>query len=355
MAESATDKLQSIAEEVGVSPNTVLRVLRGENKEVWPSAIRRAAEIREVAQRLGYLPNGSARAMRRGRFNCVSLVLSTSEGRSHLPSDLFNAIHDSLNERQTRLVVSKLRDETLTDRDAVPSILRDWSCDGLLINYTDHIPREMVRLIGQYQIPSIWINSRQEADCVYYDDFGGAMKATQHLLHLGHRNIAYVDFIPIEPPDHTHYSRIDRFEGYAQAMKQAGLFAYGREHFAGVPIADRLKATCALLTRKDRPTAILSYDSGERLAYAASLVGLEVPRDLSVMTFDPRPPAMERDYHGETYFGRDIATMRIPAEVAGRRAVEMLRRKIETPRRRLPAAVVDLELVSGDTCGPCPQ
>src|SRR5712671_436551 len=137
------DKLKQIAATIGVSPNTVLRVLRGENKEVWPSAARRATEIRQLAQKLGYLPNGSARAIRQQRFNCVGLLLSADRGRSHLPDGLFNRAHDALADRGYRLVVSKLADEKLRSEAFVPLLLRELSCDGLLINYTDHIPAEM--------------------------------------------------------------------------------------------------------------------------------------------------------------------------------------------------------------------
>ena len=347
------DKLKTIAEEVGVSPNTVLRVLRGQNKEVWPSAIRRAAEIRELAERLGYLPNGSARAVRRGRFNCVSLVLSSDRGRSHLPDDLFNGIHDALVEQGIRLVVSKLSDERLTSGGGgIPTILRDWSCDGLLINYTDHIPQEMIRLIDQYRIPSIWINSRQAADCVYYDDFGGAMAATQHLLKLGHRRITYLDFSSLESPERIHYSRIDRYEGYAQAMRSAGLPFTPRERYAGVPVNDRLEAVRSILKEPDRPTAIVSYDAGERLLYAAALEGLRVPQDLSLVTFITRPPTSGRPDRGQLFIGQDVTAMRIPAERAAALAVEMLLKKIAERSQKLSPSLVPLEFEVGDTCGP---
>ena len=348
------DKLKQIATKAGVSTNTVLRVLRGENKEVWPSAIRRAEEIRGLAQRMGYLPNGSARAIRRGSFNCVSLVLSTDLGRSYLPPELFNAIHDSLGDQGIRLIVSKLTDERLTDRSAVPSILRDWACDGLLINYTDHIPPEMVELLDQYRIPSVLINSSQEHDCVYYDDFGGAMAATQHLIGLGHRRITYLDFTTPEPTDRTHYSRVDRYEGYAQAMRSAGLSPTARDEFAGTPTSDRLPVTQNLLKRPDRPTAILSYDAGPRVMYAASVVGLRVPEDLSIVSFIDRPPTAEGVIRGENFIGRIITAMRVPSEQAGRKAVAMLLQKIAKPGQALPPHVVPLELEVGDTSGPAP-
>jgi DNA-binding LacI/PurR family transcriptional regulator len=348
------DKLQKIASTVGVSPNTVLRVLRGENKEVWPSAIRRATEIRKVAQELAYIPNGSARAMRRGRFNCVALLLSANRGRSHLPDDLFNQIHDALHEQGMRLIVSKLPDEQLTNKEVVPAILKELSCDGLLINYTDHIPGEMVQLIGQYQIPSIWVNCRHEADCVYYDEFGGAMTATQHLIGLGHRRIVHLDFAIWDDPRMTHYSRIHRYEGYAQAMRLAGLAPVSREKFVGIPTAQRLEATRALLCSPDRPTAVIAYDAGERVLYAAALAGLRVPEDLSVMTYAPHSRRTENLVRGETFFGRALTSMLVPSEYAGQQAVKLLMKRIAEPKRQLPPCVVPLALDPGETCGPAP-
>jgi LacI family transcriptional regulator len=349
------DKLKQIADQVGVSSTTVLRVLRGDNKEVWPSAIRRAEEIRSLAMQMGYLPNGSARATRRGRSNAVALLLSTIQGRSYLPSELFNEIHDTLDANGMRLVVSKLSDEQLTDRQMLPSILREWSCDGLLINYTDHIPQRMIDLLGGYSIPSIWVNSRQAADCVYYDDFGGGMAITRHLLEQGHRRIVYLDFVVHPGVDQTHYSRIDRHAGYVQAMQLAGLQAHSLEKFTGVSVAQRLEATIALLKSPDRPTAVISYDAGERLLYAASLAGLRVPQDLSIATYINKPALHGTAPVGELYIGRSLTAIRVPAEKAGNQAVEMILKKIKQPKLKLQPHVVALDLEVGDTTGPVPE
>lgn len=348
------DKLTQIANEAGVSSNTVLRVLRGQNKEVWPSAIRRAQEIRELAKRLGYLPNGSARAMRQGRFNCVTLLLSADRGHSYLPDNLFNHIHDALHHRGIRLVVSKLADQKLTSEKVVPIILRELSCDGLLINYTDHIPKEMLKLIGQYQIPSVWINTRLPADCIYYDEFGGGMALTERLLQEGHRRITYLDFVPLSGRDTMHYSRVDRYEGYAQAMRSAGLESTAREQFAGVPRKDRLAATRSLLESPDRPTALISYDAFDRMLYAAALAGLRVPQDVSLASFGPAPVPTDPPEFGETFIGRRPTLARVPAERAGEQAVQMLLEKIADPQKILPPCVVPLELDPGDTSGPAP-
>ncbi len=346
-------KLEQIAAEAGISPNTVLRVLRGENKETWPSAIRRADEIRRIALKLGYLPNGSARAMRRGRFNCVALLLSTDQGRSYLPNDLFNGIHDALHEQSMRLVVSKLSDEQLTSGRVMPAILREWSCDGLLINYTDRVPAAMIQLIGKYRIPSIWINRKQENDCIYYDDLGGAETGTRHMAELGHRRIAYLDFVSRDYWDWAHYSHADRYEGYARAMREAGLPPTPREKFAGVEAQARLDATVALLRGPRRPTALVCYDNGARALLAATQAGLKVPRDLSILTFAPWHGG-DGGRQGESFLGWAVAQMGLPVVEAGRRAVELLTRKIAAPAQKLPAGVLPLKFEPGDTCGPAP-
>jgi LacI family transcriptional regulator len=344
------DKLEQIAEQVGVSANTVLRVLRGENKEVWPSAIRRAQQIRGLARQMGYMPNASARAMRRGRFNCVALLLSTDEGKSALPHGLLDSIHDALAERGIRLIVSKLPDAQLTSEDVVPSILREWSCDGLLINYTDRVPRQMPQLIERYHIPSIWINRRQETDCVYYDDVGGARVACDYLIRLGHRRITYLDFV--HSVEGIHYSRRDRYLGYKEAMRTAGLEATAPGRYAGALVSQRLGMIVDLLRRDGRPTALLSYDAGERLLLAASQAGICVPEQVSLMSFGMNHAPTHTEAMGEAYIGRSVGIARVPSEKAGRAAVSMLLEKIARPQIKLSPTVVPLELEPGDTCGP---
>ncbi len=343
--------LEQIATEANVSPNTVLRVLRGENKEVWPSAVERATQIRQIAQRLGYLPNSSARAMRRGRFNTIALVLSTDRGRSYLPDELFSGIHDALNERGLRLIVSKLPDEDLTDSAKLPAILREWACDGLLINYTDRVPPQMVNLMEQYHVPAVWINRKQNSDAVYYNDFAGAYRATEHLLKLGHRDICYIDFCPQEEWADTHYSHADRYNGYAAAMRETGIEPVARKLFAGIAVTHRLEASVDLLRSARRPTAIIAYDCGVRLLMAATMAGLSVPEDLSLMTFGSSANAAP-EQSNQQYIGRTMGVIGVPVEEAGTAAVHMLMKKMDDKSDSLASQVLSLELCPGDTCGP---
>jgi LacI family transcriptional regulator len=331
--------LDSVAAAAGVSRDTVSRVLNGKTKEVWPSMIRRAARIRRIATEMGYRPHAAARAMSEGRFGTVALLLSTEAGRSTLPTALLDGIHDALSQRGMNLMIAKLPDEKLTSEGFVPKVLREWMADGLLINYNRTIPSRMIDLIEGHHVPAVWINCKRDADCVYPDDFGGGRTATEHLLKLGHREIAYMEFSAGEP-ELRHYSEADRRAGYEQAMRKAGLpprlFAPDPPD-AGAP---ELDLALRWLSQPQRPTAVVAYSHGPAVQHAAALTGLRVPADLSVVSFGEKSTRP---------LGRPETVALIPTGTVGAQAVEMLLAKLEAPDEPLRPIIVAESLAEGAT------
>jgi DNA-binding LacI/PurR family transcriptional regulator len=226
----------------------------------------------------------------------------------------------------------------LTDERFVPKLLRELAADGLLINYIADIPLEMDRLIRQHRIPSVWMNTRVEADCVFPDDRRNAAAATRRLLELGHTRIAYLD-LSIS----SHYSVTERAEGYADAMAEAGL-APRLFHPGDVVDPDNRQACCAaFLETPDRPTAVLTYEAYHAVPlYAAALrAGLDVPGDLSIMTFHHQPVDA---------LGVRMDTAEIPAVDMGKEAVRMLYQRIDQPGLSLPPCPLPGRIVPGSTC-----
>jgi len=129
--------LKVIAEAAGVSIPVVSQVLNSKGQRFRPETRRR---VRQAAERLGYRPNNSARAMATGRLGCAALVLSTQGYRSTLPAELLRGIDEELARHNMHLTIARLPDEKLTREGYVPKILREWLSDGLLINYTSDIP-----------------------------------------------------------------------------------------------------------------------------------------------------------------------------------------------------------------------
>ncbi len=343
---SSTVTLDQVAKRANVSRMTISNVLNGYYQPTQKRAIERAERIRAIAREMGYMPNAAAKAIQAGKFGVASLLLSTKKRRSTLPENLLTGLHDALAEHQMRLEVARLPDESLVDEATMPQLLSQRSADGLLIDYTHSIPQSMMQIIREHHLPAVWINSKQDADCVRSDDLQAGYDATQHLLDAGHRRIGYVDYS--HGPDFVapHYSAHDRRRGYERAMRQAGLPSrvYMAETGPSVSGPQRVTHARKMLQAADRPTALVTYGRTEAapVICAAGQLGLAVPEDLSLINIGEYPIG---------YLGPMLTTMILPQWEMGQQAVEMLIEKIENPDAALSPRVLPFDLEAGDSVG----
>jgi DNA-binding LacI/PurR family transcriptional regulator len=172
---------------------------------------------------------------------------------------------------------------------------------------------------------------------VITDDVTGGCAATQHLLNLGHRRIGYISDLLDNPFNFT--SSRDRFQGYQQALTEAGL-PLRAEYYAQASHGrvEARQVAAQMLAQPDRPTAIFAASDTQALGVleAAREQGLRVPDDLSVLGYD--------DIEIAEYLG--LTTMRQRLFESGRRGVELLLAVLSNPKAKpicevLPAALVE--------------
>jgi DNA-binding LacI/PurR family transcriptional regulator len=264
----------------------------------------------------------------------------------YLPAELLGGLTTAIAARDLHLVLTEVANVDAGGESYVPHIMRKLSVDGVFVNRHGDAPPPFLDRIKRLHIPAVFLNARQEFDCIYPDDLGGGTLATEFLLRLGHERIAYVE---TEPRPHPHYSERDRRTGYERAMASAGRKA--RVH--SLPIDwraqetmqrdQRIEAARELLARKDRPTAVLAYELAEAMAvvHAAHLLGLRIPPDLSLVVFHHRLD--------DRCFLPMHTVSNVMKEV-GEAAVEMLLEKIKDPERDLPAKGVPEALLEGASC-----
>lgn len=307
--------LTEIAKKAGVSQPVASMVLCGAkgSMRVRPEL---AAKVVEIANDLGYRPNLAARATATGRFNMVALVQSTQHHRSLLPQGLLDGIQMQLTEQNMHLVLAPLPDEELIKEGVIPKIFNECMCDGALINYNSEIPPEMEKLVLDSKMPAIWINSKHEKNCVYPNDYEAAVKITEKMIQDGHTRIVYLNFIAGE-----HYSNFDRQAGYNDTMITHGLkpetkcldvdLQYGKN------IIEMVERSKQMLQENDHPTAFIIYgpESYWPMFHAAEEIGLKVPEDLFLITFDEKIM-----YHVH----KKLPTAVIPEEKIGQEAVKMV-------------------------------
>ncbi|MBN1674568.1 MAG: LacI family DNA-binding transcriptional regulator [Kiritimatiellae bacterium] len=320
-----------VATHCGLSQETVSQALRGAGRmrEETRSLVKRAAA------RLGYRPHALARAMRAGRFGTAGLLLGSRPGFSHLPTNLLFGIQQALAVRNLHLTVTVLPDEALTDEQTLPKVFKELTVDGLLINYTHRIPRQMPASIRAMRIPAVWLNTKRLEDCVYPDDRRLAADATDVLLECGYRPILFAARCDTPGRRRTqHYSQADRQAGYETSARRAGLQP------RSVPVAELGPDTVRQLIRQ-RSTgvpAVVAYEMREalRTLYAAQAAGLKAPDDLLIVYFSHAALADDE-------LDNRMRPIFIPEAQLGQRAVETLLQKIEAPNVPIPARTVRID------------
>jgi LacI family transcriptional regulator len=333
--------LKDIAQRCGVSMQTASMVLNTNQGHLFRLETRK--RVLQAAQELGYRPNSSAKAMSSGRFGCAALVLSTDGSRSTLPAGLLAGICDRLSAHDLHLTITRLSDEKLTSEGFVPKILREWMADGLLLNYTDNIPQSLTELIERYSLPSVWINTKRDVDSIYPDDLAAGERATQMLIEVGHRRIAYIHSGLADGIEEHHYSVKDRREGYLIAMRRAGLeplMLHGPR--TDKSLAQELRE---LFASPQRPTGIVLYALAPNLAITAASVGLSIPRDLSIVCC---AGARALD------MGAKVPLLQVPERAMGEAAVEMLIKRIQAPDRHFPSQALPFVLLPAEIPSPRP-
>lgn len=272
--------IADIARAAGVSKSTVSYALNG--KPGVGEEMRR--QIVDLATSLGFHQSSAARALSNARASAIGLV--THGGPATLGTlsyfmDFLTGIEQELGTRDQALVI-----RTVTDVDGELEVYAHWAkdrrVDGVIVRdqlVDDPRPAALAR----FGLPAVIAGQRSSEGlpAVRADDQEAAAIAVRHLAGLGHRRIARVP----GPPRHLHTEI--RGRAFAAAMAAEELAAPG-DH--GLP-ADVAAATRQLLRRAPRPTAIVYESVGlavDGLRVAAEL-GLDVPRELSIVAWDDSP------------------------------------------------------------------
>lgn len=321
-----------IARLLGVSRVAVTQALKGGGR-LSPDL---RARILTAAKHAGYQPNAASTAILTGCFGSIGLLLGTDPQASVLGQDTIWGIEDALERREWHLIIQRLSDDELGRGSGLPKALRMSLVDGLIVNYTHHVPSEASRRLAG--MPTVWLNTRDGDCCIHGDDRGAARDGTLQLLAAGHQRIVYTDFTG--PGERQHYSFTDRWLGYAEAMRSAGRRPQRVLGTRTIPVQERVAAALALLDSARRPTAVVTWQAGLcalPIVAAARILGLRVPTDLALLTFDNCAAHL---------LDCPVLTAVIPERAIGRQAVELLARRIagETCPQ---AMAVPLELAGG--------
>jgi LacI family transcriptional regulator len=306
-----TVKLRDIAIKAGVSVNTVSRALR--HKPDVGEATRKT--ILNIAKELGYAVPGQA--ISRNKNFLIGVLIQDILNPFY--AKVVQGIESVLwQERANFLFGCSYRQES-KERDLI-EFFSQQQVDGLLITSAVN-PDYVLSYTEHSRIPTVFLSQRFEqyqVDYVINDNFEGAMMATDHLLKLGHTRIAHL--MALE----TEVSVQERFRGYQEALKRAGIQVNNRLLRSGdSTIESGYYLTKDLLQSGEPMTAIFAYNDLVALGAFRALkeANVRVPTDLSLVGYD--------DIVFAEFFEIPLTTVQQPTLEISRKATELLFAKIK--------------------------
>jgi LacI family transcriptional regulator len=290
---------------------------------------------------LGYVAHVSARSLARGRTQAIGL-LADSVGNA-----FFAAVIHGVDQQVTAVDYDFLLCTTHARQGKEAEYvarLAHGMVDGLLIVLPRSLP-DYVEQLRAERFPFVLIDFDDEApgcNVVNASNRSGTRGAIEHLITLGHQRIGFI------------WGRGDvgaahqRFAGYREAMAGAGLPIRDTHIVPGdFEEARGYAAACELLQQSSPPTAIFASSDLAALGVirAARDLGLDVPRQLSVVGFDDIPEA--------AWVAPALTTVHQPLRDMGRVAVRRLMSMLHDPDQPSARIVLDTELViRGSTARP---
>lgn len=334
-----------VGRRAGVSRTTVSFVLNGVQNQGISEATREKVLV--AARELGYEPHAAARSLVGGATGTVGLVVPQT---AHLYVDAFLAqvlasVNDECHRHGLKLLIDS-SEGAGREPGGFTQMARSRRIDGLIMAHPRSAEMEHLQRLRDQGVPLVTFGTAVPGGTALQSIADDTAELSQgvvrHLLGLGHRRIAFVNYARPE-----YLSVNQREQGWRVALKDAGV-KVGKNWvaYADISAQSGYEAAQELLSRGLKFTAL--FAGNDTIAFGALRAlheaGLRVPQDVAVVGYDDIPMA--------PFASPPLTSVRTDPVGHGRQAVQMLLAQL-----RGPAAGVVIEpaepprLVVRESCG----
>lgn len=349
MSESGKNiTIKEVARKAGVSTATVSRVLNGSgyfDKET-------ARAVNEAVEALGYQRNIHWKRLAQNSSETVCFLLGNREALNSMQVKMLMACEKTLAEAGYDLVFApfRYRAETPAAQLSLPRLIaHPGMVDGVILaglHYENFLEALAKRKLPYALLGNTYIGSKEKLkkDAVIYDDVSGAYEATQYLLRLGHRRVAFVGNVAL-----PWFKR--RYDGYRRALKEAGLDEMTATARWDVSYIEYGKLAAAELLRGAKaPSAIFGANDAIAGGVWKALVGrgVAIPQQVSLMGFGDR-----EDF---SILEPALTTVSVFQDTLGAELAQLLLQRLDKPSAHVASRVFPCQLVERNSCAaPAPS
>lgn len=308
--------LYDVAKKAGVSYQTVSRVING-SPHVSPKTLQR---VQAAIRYLDYQPNKAAQMLVTGRSYTLQIITA---GFGHYgPAQMIVGVERAAKSLGYRLLFSDTVDANPDDIQAAIDNLGHVDGNIIITPIQSEIYDYLAAACQNSHYVQIGTRIGGNTPSVVIDQMAGSRLATQHLIDLGHRQIAEIS------GPHDWHDAIARHQSWLATLQANGLIpALSAE---GDWTAEGGYAAALALLESGAPfTGVIVGNDQMALGAIRALRegGLKIPGDVSVVGFDDIPEA--------AYFDPPLTTVRQDFLALGRQSVEYLVEMLKDPRTPL--------------------
>jgi LacI family transcriptional regulator len=303
--------IREFAKELGLSPTTVSRVLNGKGKQY---RIKEETQQRVIkaSQELNYVPSRVARGLKMSKTDTIGLIIPDISNPFF--ADIAQSVEKEARSKRYSLILCDSDGKQEIEKELIGMLL-SHKVDGIIIAPTGkdftHISQAYNKgtpiVIVDRRIPGTTIPT------ITSDNYQGGLDAVNYLISMGHTKIACLQGIPESQPS------IDRVLGYTRALTDHSIAIDNRLVLGNdYSIENGYMQTRLLFSSEDRPTAIFALSNLIALGVIKAIaeMGLRIPDDISLISFDEQPYS--------AFLGTPMTTINQQKSVIGQLAVDVI-------------------------------
>ncbi|MBU2493524.1 MAG: LacI family transcriptional regulator [Bacteroidetes bacterium] len=325
-----TSKLADIAEYTGLSISTVSRVVNGHTRK-YRISDKTKDLILSAANELNYRPNALARGLRLKKSHSIGLVVPDISNPffAFVTRIIQNYAHSS----GYSLIVCNT-DESIDSEKEQIELLLSKGVDGFIIMPVGIESAHIEELLKE-NYPMVLLDRCFESlntNSVLVDNYMGSYTATEHLISLGHRDIAIILGLK------NTYTTNERLRGYKKALEDHNIivnsnYIVGKDY----RIENGYIETKFLLNLETRPSAIFTTSDLITVGALKAIYeeNLKISEDISIVAFD--------DSEFAPFLKSPLTAIRQPKEIMGEMAVKLLLADINSNKSDLEKSKIVLK------------
>ncbi len=303
-----------VAREAGVSVATVSRAFNLPG--LVSEDVRR--RVLATAQRLGYVANPAAKALRSRKSHIVGTAIPTLDYAIY--AKMVNAFQDTFSQHGYMTIVLTTGFDNANAYKKV-KMLVDRGAEALLLVGAVEDPA-LVRFLKEPHIPVVTTYSYipdEIVPCIGFDNYAVTLDAMEYVADLGHTQFAMIAGTP-QGSDRQR-ARIAAYEHFIGTRGLSGAQNVVTRDFT---IRDGAEAMRTVMARYPQTTAVVC--TSDVVAFGAvsecRRLGIRVPEDVSIVGFDDAEYAAHLD--------PPLTTIAVPGEEMGHLGAEMLFKALST-------------------------